>query len=290
MLDAASVIIAAKSVFPKTCVTKNANNVNFKVLTLKRSSQSSFMPDSYVFPGGNVDTADSSKAWLDLFGQFGVQNSLFESLAPVRKEPNKINIFDRSDDQILKSISLRISGIRETFEESGILLCKSGQNSNSKSKWASFLSGHEIQEWQQKVQDNASEFINLCKHFKCYPDIWSLQTWSNWLSPPDFPKRFNSIFFVASINQMPPTFCIGGEINEIKWELPQELIESCNRQKVQLPPPQYYELSRLMNFSEIEQLADYAEQRNSAPCDLWMSYRIKALDGVVFLFPGKYSD
>ncbi|XP_023719111.1 nucleoside diphosphate-linked moiety X motif 19 isoform X2 [Cryptotermes secundus] len=303
--EASSVIIVGKISFPKNGIgfpvlnspNKNAVNIdkikserlcapNFKVLLLKRSSKSSFMPNGYVFPGGNVDVADSSTEWRDLFDEYGFGK--YVSGPDIRKF-SKINIFEsQRKDEISRSVSLRITGIRETFEESGVLLCKSrrAHSLTRPSKWASYLSGHEIQKWQKKVQENASEFISLCRNFECFPDIWSLQEWSNWLTPNDSPKRFNTIFFLVALDQMPTAFSSSSEIDELKWSTPEEVLDYCNKQKVLLPLPQFYELSRLINFDCIEELADFAVQRNSTGSELWMAVRIQTLDGEVFLLPG----
>jgi nucleoside diphosphate-linked moiety X motif protein 19 len=233
---ASSVIIAAKVSFPKDGTAfpackinipmKNDVNTeekiksepNFKVLALRRSIKNSVLPNSYVFPGGNISAADSSKEWLDLFNQYGLGEVLFKPLTSVKRKHGKFSIFEgQRKDEIPKSVSLRITGIRETFEESGILLCKSkyAHSLNEPSKWASYFSGREIKKWQEKVQENADEFINLCRHFECYPDIWSLQEWSNWLTPNHFTKRFNTVFFLITIDQM-PTVSNSSEINEFK--------------------------------------------------------------------------
>lgn len=235
--DASSVIIVAKNSFPKNGIAfpvcgmnspnKNVVNTdkikservcapNFKVLVLKRSGKNSFMPNSYVFPGGTVDVADSSREWRELFNECGLGKYVSE---PVIREDRKINIFENPrKDEIPRTMSLRITGIREVFEESGVLLCKSrnAHSSARPSKLASCLSGHEIQKWQKKVQTNASEFINLCRNFECFPDIWSLQEWSNWLTPSDSSKRFNAIFFFVALDQMSTEFRSSSEIDEFK--------------------------------------------------------------------------
>jgi hypothetical protein len=41
-----------------------------------------------------------------------------------------------------------------------------------------------------------------------------------------------------------------------------------------------------MNFDCIEQLANFAVQKNSTQSELWMPVRIQTLDGEVFLLPG----
>jgi len=236
--EASSVIIAARIPFPQsvsypvhTVNRPNKNAVstqkitseslcspNFKVLALRRSSKNSFFPDTYVFPGGSTDAADSSQEWLDLYDQYGLGKYVFEIPTSLPRQYSKINMFEgQREDEILKSISLRITGIRETFEESGVLLCKSKRaHASQPSRWASYLTGHEIKTWQRKVQEDANEFISLCRHFECYPDIWSLQEWSNWLTPSDYTKRFNAIFFLTTLDQMPIAVSSSNEINELK--------------------------------------------------------------------------
>jgi hypothetical protein len=71
--------------------------------------------------------------------------------------------------------------------------------------------------------------------------------------------------------------------------MPEELLDSCSKQEISLPPPQYYELSRLITFDCIEQLANFGVQRNSTGSELWMPVRIKTSDGEVTLFPGTVS-
>ncbi|XP_069681526.1 acyl-coenzyme A diphosphatase NUDT19-like isoform X1 [Periplaneta americana] len=314
--EASSVIITARISFPKTVtasgkhgfaackvdsLNKNAVNTvegistedqksrttNFKVLSLKRGSKDTFMPDSYVFPGGNVDISDSSKDWLELFDECGLGKSAFETITNT-KTNKKINIFENDNkNEILKSISLRITGIRETFEECGILLCKNiHAHSKAPSKWASYVSGHEIQKWQKIVQNNSKEFINLCKHFNCYPDIWALQEWSNWLTPSSYAKRFNTIFFLVALDQMPPAFIDDFEMNELKWSTPEEVLDLCVKNKVILPPPQFYELARLNKFDNIEELTSFAAEHSSTESELWMPVRIKTSDGELTVFPG----
>jgi len=63
-------------------------------------------------------------------------------------------------------------------------------------------------------------------------------------------------------------------------------LELCYKQEIILPPPQFYELSRLITFGSIENLANFAVQKNSAGSELWMPVRQQALDGEVTLLPG----
>ena len=43
-----------------------SDHFDYRVLMVKRSSKSKFMPNAYVFPGGVVAEADSSGGWLEV--------------------------------------------------------------------------------------------------------------------------------------------------------------------------------------------------------------------------------
>ena len=56
-------------------VNAQPSQYNYKMLMLKRSTKSKFMPNVYVFPGGIAEDADFSAEWLDLYRKFGESES-----------------------------------------------------------------------------------------------------------------------------------------------------------------------------------------------------------------------
>ncbi|XP_067001745.2 acyl-coenzyme A diphosphatase NUDT19 isoform X2 [Anabrus simplex] len=252
-------------------------NPDYTVLFMRRSVKSSFMPGVYVFPGGTTVPSDSNEGWKELFNDSGYTASNFRHLPPLAP------IFhDAENSRIAKAISLRITAIRETFEECGILLCRNKLIQNESKPWASFLSGGEVLEWQKKVQQNPSELLNLYKTFECVPDIWALHLWSNWLTPVTYPKRFDTVFFIALLDQAPPTSIDNTEVDEMKWCTTSDIIQD----KYKLPPPQLYEVSRLNNFGTLDHLAEFTVERAKLGCERWMSVQVKTSDGVVGFLPG----
>lgn len=91
-----------------------------------------------MFPGGMIEPADSDLKWQQLFGKFGFNKNSFDSLkANANIRPP---IFQRtSENELPREVSLRISAIRETFEESGILLCKKSLTEGNDSNWAQHM-------------------------------------------------------------------------------------------------------------------------------------------------------
>jgi len=94
-----------------------------------------------------------------------------------------------------------VTAIRETFEESGILLCKRIDFDKTDTyALANHLEIKSIDEWRKLVRKNATNFIELCSQNNCYPDVNALHLWSNWLTPPILKTKFDTKFFLAFID------------------------------------------------------------------------------------------
>ena len=96
------------------------------------------MPGAYVFPGGTTEPADADLKWNKLFAGFGLEKNSFSPLIP--NVPARPQIFKARENELPREISLRITAIRETFEECGILLCKRSTKQGFLKEWAQHLS------------------------------------------------------------------------------------------------------------------------------------------------------
>lgn len=134
--EASSIVLVAKTAFAPTI--KNTD-FNYKLLTLKRSTKSGYMPGSYVFPGGLLNRADVTRDWLNLYESFGFKFDSFDKLNPKKNRPELYQ--NQHDEELPKYLSLRIGAIRETFEECGILICRSYKINYKErvARWASFI-------------------------------------------------------------------------------------------------------------------------------------------------------
>ncbi|XP_014489510.1 PREDICTED: nucleoside diphosphate-linked moiety X motif 19, mitochondrial [Dinoponera quadriceps] len=254
---------------------------NYNMLCLKRHQKSSFMPGSYVFPGGNIDPVDSDLKWYELFASFGFDNDSFTSLTP--KTTVRPQIFKAQQNELLRDISLRITAIRETFEECGVLICK--QRGEEPSVEAQYLSvpKEELQTWQKKIHNNASEFLTFCKKFDCYPDLWALHEWNNWLTPTYLEKRYNTVFYLACVQSTPDTEYDVTEIEDLIWETPENIWSTTD---IILPPPQQYEITKFATFRDIDHILDYAVQRGKVGVQCYLPVRVNLKDGFVHVLPG----
>lgn len=69
---------------------------------------------------------------------------------------------------------------------------------------------------------------------------------------------------------------------------PADLIDGAQSGKLRLANPQYYEATRLSNFSDAESLSSFASQRGPLGCYRIMPVQERAKDGLLFLLPGDY--
>jgi nucleoside diphosphate-linked moiety X motif 19, mitochondrial len=117
------------------------------------------------------------------------------------------------NEMIFRDISLRITAIRETFEELGVLLCKNKEQLKDSSLFSNLKNNFDVEFWQKQVDfilishntafklkqisqffcqvyKDGSNFLRLCEELNVVPDLWSLHEWSCWLTPTfKRPKR-----------------------------------------------------------------------------------------------------
>ena len=173
---ATSLILAAKrelSVPYKSQLapTGKLDRGDYDVLMLTRSKKSAFMSERVVFPGGVLDEEDFHENWKDIFEkctskEFGELESAFT--IPGIRPPV---ILSHCEGCLSPDIAFRIGAIRETFEETGILLVKSKSElapggvfldkmSNLVVKPQDILKSAELKSWRETA------FVSILQSFK----------------------------------------------------------------------------------------------------------------------------
>lgn len=200
----------------------HGSRIDYEVLMLKRSSKSGFMPNAYVFPGGMVDSSDFSSEWLDIFKHFSSSPNF--GLRRVKQRADTRPPVFATDRLKLGSpipgeVAFRICALRETFEESGVLLVVPKPKENTSSKIThdtsashqelcnnvSELCSTELSKWRTLVNQNPYNFVRMCRELEVLPNIWALHEWSNWLTPLGRfgGKRFDTAFFICCLQEIP---------------------------------------------------------------------------------------
>ncbi|MEE6500532.1 hypothetical protein FKM82_003819 [Ascaphus truei] len=269
---------------------------DYEVLLLKRSASSGFMPNAFVFPGGLVDTSDFSNDWVKVFERFKHRPNF--GLGLVKQHPSTrppIFATDRAEfgSLIPGEVAFRICAIRETFEESGVLLVVPEDSNIEDNQNFLEMDDHDegaLDKWRLEVQKNPFQFIQMCKEMRCVPNIWALHEWANWLTPTfsrgSKSRRYDTAFFICSLQKKPHATGDQKEVVSFQWWTPPDALEECRSQKIWIPPPQFYELSRLCRQSSIHELHRFCLDRALEGCERWMPVFIHAEDGIVNVLPG----
>ncbi|KAM8894867.1 acyl-coenzyme A diphosphatase NUDT19 [Spinachia spinachia] len=300
--EAATLILAAghklgadslASRTPLTCAPGRSHlphksRFDYDVLLLKRSGKSGFMPNACVFPGGLVHSSDFSSEWLDVFKSFS-ESPHFGLRSVTQPGDTRPPLFatDRLKlgSPIPGEVAFRICALRETFEECGVLLSVSqkeekrllenieggrvpGREGPLHSNVNELCSG-ELSKWRDLVNQNPSNFIQMCRELEVLPNIWALHEWGNWLTPEGRygVKRFDTAFFICCLQEIPPALQDDKEIVSVKWSTPSEVLSSYQAQEFWIAPPQVYEISRMCRVPLLSDLHNFSSRRATEGCE-----------------------
>lgn len=269
---------------------------DYEVLLLKRSKTSSFMPSAHVFPGGLIDSSDFSSEWIEVFSNY--KKSPHFGLGLVKQHPSsRAPIFatDRTSfgSPIPGEVAFRICAIRETFEESGILLVLPKGSERTPSQEVTktvHFDDHQLSAWRLRIQENPSQFIHMCQELHCMPNIWALHEWSNWLTPVTgrsvMSRRYDTAFFMCCLQDQPHTLDDQKEVTSFQWSTPTEIIENFQSQNLWIAPPQGYELSRMARLPSLRELHQFSVDRALEGCERLMPMVIVTSDRYIQILPG----
>lgn len=272
----------------------------FRLLLLQRSAKQGFMPNAHVFPGGALDAADRSADWLRLFAPYQGPPRFGLGPEPPRCGTPSPVPPDGDAGALPDDVALRICAIRETFEEAGVLLLRPrgprpagapGEPAPEPGRALEPPPG--LADWRASVRRDARDFLRLCAHLDCTPDIWALHDWSVWLTPffshghgYNRGRRFDTAFYLCCLRE-PPLVCPdSAEVVGSQWSSPSEATRSLISKEIWLPPPQFYEIRRLENFASLSDLHIFCLDRASEGVERWLPITLLTADGVVQLLPG----
>jgi 8-oxo-dGTP pyrophosphatase MutT (NUDIX family) len=85
-----------------------------------------------------------------------------------------------------------MAAVRETFEESGILLAKSQKTG----KLFTDISDEEREEGRRAVHSGKVRFLDLLSKWGATPDTENLIPFTRWVTPPNVPKRFTTQMYI----------------------------------------------------------------------------------------------
>ncbi|PSK60439.1 hypothetical protein B9Z65_589 [Elsinoe australis] len=206
-----------------------------QVLLLHRVRTSSSFPSAHVFPGGNVSTFHDGE------------------LPP----PEDLSRHEDSE-------TYRMAAIRETFEESGILLAK-----NNGFGRLIEVEDAEREEGRRLVHSNKIDFRKWLAGKGGRADIDNLIPFTRWVTPTNLPKRFTTQMYIylLPLSHSPtlgtsssnpeegteslipaPTHDGGKEHTAARFLPPSTWLRLATENRIIMFPPQFFLLHQLSQF------------------------------------------
>jgi 8-oxo-dGTP pyrophosphatase MutT (NUDIX family) len=208
-------------------------------LLRRRSSMAAFA-GMHVFPGGGVDPRDADDVpWAgprpaEWAGLFSADESLTRALV--------------------------CAAVRETFEESGVL-----------------LAGPSADEVVEDTSDDAWEADRLAlidrrtalrellerRGLVLRADL--LRPWAHWITPVTEPRRFDTRFLVAALPVGQRTRDVGGEADRVTWMRPSVAVDRFAAGELAMLPPTLTTLQELAAFDTVAAVLEAAAGRRIEP-------------------------
>jgi 8-oxo-dGTP pyrophosphatase MutT (NUDIX family) len=142
------------------------------------------------------------------------------------------------------------AAVRETFEETGVLLAAP----------AADLSGA-----RGDVEAGRVSFGELLRTNGLAIDSEALRPWSRWITPPGESRRYDTRFFIGALPDGLEALDVTSESSAASWVALGEALEQAQRGERGLLPPTLATLTSLVAFDSVAAAMATAESRSMDP-------------------------
>jgi 8-oxo-dGTP pyrophosphatase MutT (NUDIX family) len=204
-----------------------------EVFMMVRHYEIDFNSGALVFPGGSVDKGDQ------------------EIIARPELHSGGAGI-DAG------ALSFRIAAIRETFEESGILLARSrGSSMLIDAKRAGEIEAIS----RAALCEGKTTFLNVLTDNGVSLALDELVPYAHWITPEGMPKRFDTWFFLAAAPPEQVGAHDGRESTDSIWLSPREALAGGQSGRFKLPFPTTRNLIKLGKQPNVKAALDDAKAK-----------------------------
>jgi 8-oxo-dGTP pyrophosphatase MutT (NUDIX family) len=207
---------------------------------LRRVESMAFAPRMHVFPGGRVDPADAA-------AHTGWYGAAPEEWAGILS----------ADAGLARG--LVCAAVRETFEESGVLLAGAGPDE------VADVSGADWEADRLALIERRESLSGLLTRRGLALRADLLRPWAHWITPEIEPRRYDTRFFVAGLPAGQLTRDVGGEADATMWLTPQAAVDLHERGELAMLPPTIATLRELAEYATVEDVLAAATARDIAP-------------------------
>jgi 8-oxo-dGTP pyrophosphatase MutT (NUDIX family) len=226
------------------------------VYLLRRHTDMAFAAGRCVFPGGAVDERD-----FEPVARIGPSVEVWSSRLGV--EPRLAG-------------ALVCAAVRETFEESGVLLAGSGR---------SVVSDTLGEDWERDrvaLEVGELSLSELLTRRKLALRADLLGVWAGWLTPVFEARRYRTWFFVARVPDGQAARDVSTESDRVVWLDAAAAVADVDLGQLQMMPPTYLTCLEVSEFADVASVIEAAESRR---VEMFLPEVIEAPDGATMSMP-----
>src|ERR1700692_3344813 len=220
-----------------SAATKGADDTGrgeIEVFMMVRHHQIEFNSGALVFPGGSLDRGDQE----------------------ITANPGLCSGGEGLD---AGALSFRIAAIRETFEESGILLARPrGSNALIDAERAGEIEAAN----RAALCEGKLTFLKVLTDNGLLLALDELVPYAHWITPEGMPKRFDTWFFLAATPPEQGGAHDGKESTDSIWVSPREALAGGESGRFKLPFPTTRNLIRLGQQACVKAALDDSRGKN----------------------------
>jgi len=186
-----------------------------EVYLLRRQRSMAFAAGMTVFPGGRVDATDAT-------------------IADSWSGPSPAWFAARLGCSADTAAAYVAAAVRETFEESGVLLA--GPSSSSV---VSDTTGEDWEADRIALETRALGFAEFLHRRRLVLRADLLGPWAHWITPEFEPKRYDTSFFVAALPAGQVTRDVTSESDQVAWMRPADAVTAVESGQLLMLRPTY---------------------------------------------------
>ena len=212
-----------------------------EVYLLRRVDQMAFAGGFCVFPGGGVDKRDFDHE----IGWAGPSPAEWASLLGTTEQHAR---------------ALVCAAVRETFEESGVLLAGFSDDSV-----VADTTGDDWEADRQALEKRELSFTSFLADRGLVLRTDLLAFWGSWITPVFEPRRYDTRFFVAALPEGQVTRDVSTESSHVLWKPVREVIADVDADRLAMLPPTYATCLELYAATSVASAIASADSRDRTP-------------------------
>ena len=218
-----------------TVVLLRDTHEGLEVYLLRRAGSMAFAAGMHVFPGGSVDQrdGDASPAWAG-------------------PAPDEWARRLGCDEPLARA--LVCAAVRETFEESGVLLAGPSRTTSPSTSTYTVVGDTTADEWERDrlaLLDRSLSMSGLLERRGLVLRSDLLAPFAHWITPEFEPRRFDTRFFAAALPAGQRARDISGEADHATWVGVRAAVRAHEDGEMAMLPPTIEALRDLAAYSDV---------------------------------------